>query len=429
VSTGNRSVSRARRGPSRERGLAKAEWLLLAGSVTLSLVLLEVFLRWYFPLFPSPYQPDDVLLVKLVPGAKKAFTRLAVNGGQRIVTQINSQGFRGEELRPLDRQKRIIVYGDSNVQAEFSELPATFSKQLESRLAPAFGTGIEVINAGVVSYGPDQYSLRLSGDIDRLRPALVVAVIFADNDFGDLIRNRIYRLNSRGDLELSRYGLARQMRAGLLAAAYPQGLHRLQLEKYAGKLWWLVGSRWSGSELTGDANPFNYVDLSLAHAQASYRDYVADGADVGYVENPFDDYYDADIALQPDSPSARYKIALMERVLVNLRDTAARAATKLVMVILPSAIDACDHYYFRVNTVRYPQYDRGRLSGLLESMALRSGIPYLNLLPVFRAADANLYYFHGGDNHWNDAGQAKSAQALAELIQQGELLGHNVEKR
>jgi len=204
VSTGNRSVSRVRRGPSRERGLAKAEWLLLAGSVTLSLVILEVFLRWYFPLFPSPYQPDDVLLVKLVPGAKKAFTRLAVNGGQRIVTQINSQGFRGEELRPLDRQKRIIVYGDSNVQAEFSELPATFSKQLESRLAPSFGTGIEVINAGVVSYGPDQYSLRLSGDIDRLRPALVVAVIFADNDFGDLIRNRIYRLNSRGDLELRR---------------------------------------------------------------------------------------------------------------------------------------------------------------------------------------------------------------------------------
>jgi hypothetical protein len=181
--------------------------------------------------------------------------------------------------------------------------------------------------------------------------------------------------------------------------------------------------------LTGDANPFNYVDQSLAHAHASYRDYVAEGANAGYVENPFDDYYDADIALEPDSPSARYKISLMERVLVNLRDTAARAATRLVMVILPSAIDACDDYYFLVNTARYPQYDRGRLSGLLESMAMRNGIPYLNLFPAFRAADANLYYFHGGDNHWNDAGQAKSAQLLAELIQQDQLLGRNVQKR
>ncbi len=273
-----------------------------------------------------------------------------------------------------------------------------------------------------MSYGPDQYSLRLSGDIEKLQPALAVVVIFADNDFGDLIRNRIYRLNSRGDIELSRYRLARQTRAGLQAAAYPRALHRLQLEKYGGKLWSLVRSRWSESQVTGDANPFNYVDLSLAHAHASYQDYVADGANVGYVENPFDDYYDADIALQPDSPSARYKIALMERVLVNLRDTAARGATKLVMVILPSPIDACEHYDFQVNTVRYPQYDRGRLSGLLESMAMRNGIPYLNLLPAFRAADANHYYFHGGDNHWNDAGQAKSAQLLADLIQQGQLL-------
>jgi hypothetical protein len=41
-----------------------------------------------FPPFLSRYQPDDVLLVKLVPGAKKAFTRLAVNGGQRFVSQI-----------------------------------------------------------------------------------------------------------------------------------------------------------------------------------------------------------------------------------------------------------------------------------------------------------------------------------------------------
>jgi len=418
MGSADRSASQAGCVSSLERGLAKAEWLLLGASILVSLALLELFLRLWFPLFPSPYQPDDVLLVKLVPGAKKAFTRLAVNGGQRIVSQINSQGFRGEELRPLNHLKRVIVYGDSNVQAEFSELPATFPKQLESRLAPAFSAGVEVINAGVVGYGPDQISLRLPGDLEKLKPALVVVVVFADNDFGDLIRNRIYRVNSRGDIELSRYRLAPQWRANLQEAAHPRGLHRLQLERYASRLWWSVRQRWSQAPMSPDEYQSTYVEQSLKRSQMDFRAYMTDDADAA---NPFADLYDADIALQPDSPSARLKTALMERVLIKLRDTTARASTGLVLVILPSAVDVCDHYYF-VNTRRYPQYDRGRLSGLVEDMAVRNGIPYLNLWHAFRAEDANLYYFHGGDDHWNDAGQAKAAQLLADLIKQRQLL-------
>ncbi len=424
MSTCSRRVLRVRNNRSRARGMATADWLLLAVSTVSSLALLEVFLRLWFPVFPSSYQADDVLLTKLVPGASKAFTRLAVNGGQRIVSHINSQGFRGEELRPLDRQKRVIVYGDSNVQAEFSELAATFPKQLESRLAPAFATGIEVINAGVVGYGPDQYSLRLAADAQKLRPSLIVVVIFADNDYGDLIRNRIYRLNSRGTMELMPHALTPQMKAQLRRADHPEGLRRLQMERYAARLWSLVLSRWSaGHGSPYESDRFLYVEQGLANRRAYYRNYVAAGASAGYVENPFDDYYDADIALQPDSDSARYKIALMEQVLINLRDSAARAAAKLVLVILPSAIDACDGYYFQVNAAKYPQYDRARLSGLIEAMAVRNGIPHLNLFPAFRAQDANLYYFHGGDDHWNDAGQARAAQLLADLIERNQLLG------
>jgi hypothetical protein len=405
--------------------MGRAEWLLLGLSVTVSLGLLELFLRMFFPLFSSPYQPDDVLLVKLVPGAKRAFTRLAVNGGQRIVSQINSDGFRGEELRPLDHVQRVIVYGDSNVQAEFSELPATFPKQLELRLAPAFKTGVEVINAGVVGDGPDQISLRLLRDLGKFKPALVIVVVFADNDFGDLIRNRIYILNSRGDLELNRYRLSPQWRARLEAAAYPQGLRRLQLERYAARLWWLVRQRWWPVPLAPDGewrSNQTYVEDSLAANQRVFKDYMADVHGEGYAEDPFFDYYDADIALQPDSPSARYKTALMEKVLLKLRDTTAQGATRLALLILPSAIDACDHYDLPLDAHRFPQYDRGRLSGLVADMAARNGIPYLNLLPTLRAVDANLYYFHGGDNHWNDAGQAKAAQLLANLIEQRQLL-------
>lgn len=396
-----------------------ADWLLLGVSITVSLGLLELFLRLFFPLFPSPYQPDDVLLVKVVPDAKKAFTRLAVNGGQRIVSHFNSEGFRGDELRPLNHLKRVIVYGDSNVEAEFSELPATFPKQLESRL----DSDVEVLNAGVAGYGPDQISLRLAGDLEKFKPALVVVVVFADNDFGDLIRNRIYKLNSRGDIELNRYRLAPGVRAKMERAAYPHGLRRLQVAKYTARLWWTLQERWSAASMNSEREFFaHYVDRSLALNQMVFRGYVGDSSDEGYAADPFYDYYDADIALQPDSPSARYKIALMEKVLMKLRDTAAHAATELILTILPSPVDVCDHYDFPVNMQQYPQYDRSRLSALVENMAVRNGISYLNLWHAFREEDANRYYFHGGDDHWNDAGQAKAAHLLADLIKRRQLL-------
>jgi len=388
-----------------------------------SLALLELFLRLFFPLYPSPYQPDEVLLVKIVPNSKKAFTRLPINGGQRIVSQFNSHGFRGPELRPMDHLRRVIVYGDSNVEAEFSELPATFPRQLESRLRRVLGPGVEVLNAGVAGYGPDQVSLRLAGDLADLKPALVVVVVFADNDFGDLIRNRIFRLNSQGEIEQRPAHLASNVNDEIRRAAYPTGIRRLQLERYARRLFWMMGERWASLPPGPSRELFNdYVNLSLELNFKTFQEYMSDRAGEGPAADPFYDYYDADIALEPESPSARYKVALMEKVLIRLRDTTTRFGAELVLTILPSALDICDHYDFRVDTARYPQYDRMRLSGLLETLAARNDIPYLNLWPRFRETDANRYYFHGGDNHWNDAGQAEAARLLAILIEDRGLL-------
>jgi hypothetical protein len=412
-------VSRPVCDPSRRRGLSGAEWLLLLVSTAVSFGLLELALRLFAPLYPTVFQPDEVALVKLIPGSRMALTRLAVNGGQRIVARINGDGFRGEELKPPDHLERVIVYGDSNVQAMFSELAATFPKQLESRLNASHGPDVEVLNAGVNGDGPDQISLRLLRDLEKFKPALVNVVVFADNDYGDLIRNKMYRLNARGDLELNHYPLAPEMRAALEAAAHPRGLHRVQLAKYAH---WLLLRLWQPAYSPASLSPYAYVNDSLVLDQEEFRDYMAARPGVDDAENPFGDHYDADIALQPDSPSARYKIALMEKVLVRLRDSTVRAGTHLVLVILPSALDACAHYDFLVNTARYPQYDRSRLSGLIEAMATRNDIAFLNLWQPFRAVDANRYYFHGGDDHWNDAGQAKAAQLLADLIEQRRLL-------
>jgi hypothetical protein len=423
LSTADTPVAVTEPAVRRSRGVRWGNWLLLGVSMMLSLVLTELLLRLFAPPLASAYRPDDVLLMNPIPGARKVYYRLPVNGGQHIAVEFNSDGFRGAPLRPLQHQKRVMVYGDSNVEADFSELAATFPKQLESRLKRELGLDIETVNAGVIGYGPDQISLRLPEELAKFKPALVVAVIFADNDFGDLIRNRIYRLNPQGELTLNRYGLAPGLRARMQTLAYPRGLRRLQLRRYAAVAWGMLREKLLGPPMMPDSEYFtNYVDISLARNQQTFQEHVIDSPDGGYSDDPLDDYYDADIALEPDSPSARYKVALMEKVILKLRDSAAQARTPLVLTILPSPLDACDHYDMQVDARRYPRYDRSRLSGLVEDMAARNGIPYLNLWYAFRESDADHLYFRGGDTHWNDAGQAVGARLLAELIERQQLL-------
>ena len=86
---------------------------------------------------------------------------------------------------------RIVVYGDSNVQAIFSTDANTFPEQLESIVSLDLGRPVEVVNAGVIGYGPDHYLLRMTAELPVLQPELVVMTIFADNDLGDPLRHRL----------------------------------------------------------------------------------------------------------------------------------------------------------------------------------------------------------------------------------------------
>jgi hypothetical protein len=400
--------------PAARRSPVGGAWLALATSSLLCVGALELALRWFAPLPASPYQPDDQLLVTLVPGAKKVFRRPS---GQRITSQVNSDGFRGEEIEADHGQRRIIVYGDSNVAAEFSELDATFAVQLERALAPH---GVEIINAGVVGYGPDQVSLAMPADIARLAPSLVLVVVFADNDFGDLLRNRIYRAEP-GEPLLNNYRLSPTMRAELAAGAFPRGLRRLQVRRYGGRLWAMVRDRWAEGGTTSSYVE-TYIESSRERTAASFAGYLAENPGDRIAEHPFHDYYDADIAMLPQLASAKLKIDLMEKVLLRLRALAAQSATPLALLILPSAIDVCEHYDMRVDTARYPQYERERLSGTVEALAARAQIAHLNLYQPMRASNACAFYFDGGDGHWNDAGQAFAARLVAQFIEDQRLL-------
>src|SRR6185503_7481910 len=107
---------------------------------------------------------------------------------------VNALGLRGDEPEPTaNGRQRIVVYGDSFVEAEFSPLAETFPKRLEARLRAA-GVPLEVLNAGVVGYGPDQVCVRLEKELTQLRPDLLIVALASGNDYGDLVRNKLFRL-------------------------------------------------------------------------------------------------------------------------------------------------------------------------------------------------------------------------------------------
>jgi len=354
------------------------------------------------------YQADDRLIFKFIPDRRSMMTHARVNGGETVEHRINSQGFRGDELRPAGAMTRLVVYGDSFIHAFYTRQEETFVARLGASLAERLGRPVEAVNAGVSSYGPDQIALKMEDELDRLRPDLAIVAVFAGNDYGDLMRNKIFRLGVDGLLVDNRWKLDPQVRM------------RLDLSQRESILKRTIRSLIGAARAT--ANPGADVtssDFLLAEAQREYKGFVLDRDDV--VTNTHVDYYSADISMAPDSASARYKVALMQAVLQRIRDIAARSGVPLVFLFIPHPADVSESNDWGMSDRRrFQGYDGRNQSAPLEAAAVSLGVPFLGLHELYRAHGAGALYLRGGDDHWNAAGQQLAATAMAELlVQQG----------
>jgi hypothetical protein len=404
---------------SRRRGRQLAIAVAVSAMTTfLTLGVCELALRALRPMPTSIYEPDETRLYRLVPNVVGEYRREPINGGQRMIWHTNSEGFRGPELLATGTHTRVMVYGDSMVEGAFSVEADTFTAQLASRLQHALGRPVEGVNAGVSGYGPDQVSLRLPVELRKYRPDLAVFVIFADNDFGDIVRNRLYRLDANGALVAGNSTLAPVFRETLEQESHPQGLRRLHLVRLLRRARAQLQLQ---ARSARETRQFDYIADSLRRSAAAFAKYEAGDIYVTQTD-ALGDHYDADLATDPQSPSARLKVRLMEGVIAKIRDECLAANVPMFLLVVPSPTDACDNYDASVDPVKYPQYDRVRLSSAVENAAQLAGIAHLNLFPILRARDANEYYFHGRDDHWNERGQALAATLASEAIVEHSLL-------
>lgn len=350
------------------------------------------------------FQPDDRLIFKFLPNRRSVMTHAPENGGATISHRINADGFRGEELRPIGTMMRLVVYGDSFIHAFYTPDGDTFVEQLGASLAKRIGKPVEAVNAGVSSYGPDQVALKMEDELGRLRPDLVVVAVFAGNDYGDLMRNKIFRLEADGSLVENRWKLDPQVRTRLDLSQRESILKRtIRSLRVAAP-----ATPNPGADVTG-------TDFLLAEAEREYKSFILDRDDV--VTNTHADYYSADVSMAPGSASARYKVALMHAVLGRIRDVAARSGVPLAFLFIPHPADVSEsNDWGMADRRRFPDYDGRNQIAPLEAAAKSLGVPFLSLYDLYRGRDATALYLHGPDDHWNSAGQALAAKAMAELL-------------
>ena len=394
---------------SRMSGEWNARLLGIGLASLLTLVLSEVAARIVVGRdYSSVLQLDPVVLHRLRPGAEKFFLHEPANGGGRVLVRVNSDGYRGEEL-DAGARTRVVVFGDSFIEAEVSEEAATYVEQLEDALAQGLGRDVEVVNAGVVAYGPDQVAVRMPQDLARLAPALAVVAIYAGNDYGDLLRNKIVRLDASGAARLAQPAIVDTLRAAFARAKRPV------LMKMVSRI---RNRPPSGGGATDSAaaerRRHALVDAWLGERVAELSSYQNEPDSV---RNLLGDTHDADVSLTPDAPSARLKMQLMSAAVGAIAEAAARANVPVLFVAIPAALDVDERYgSSQVDSSRYPAYSRSRLTDTVRTIVERRGLPVVDLFPAFRAAPRDQLYLKGGDNHWSNAGQALAARVTADSI-------------
>lgn len=382
-------------------------------SLFFAIAISEITLRTVLaPKFNSAFQLNDQYLYGLKPGVVKEFTHLPANGGGSHLYRVNSDGFRGDELRDRDESvKRVVVYGDSFIHAIFSEKDATFTERLEQMLAKQKGSFVEVVNAGVAGYGPDQIAFRMQRELSELDPDLVIVSIYSGNDFGDLARNKLFKIDSNGIAVPNTPSIDPKIVFQEKFSERELRVRRL-----------LRNVREAVRQPRSVRDPVEVVNLAFEQQVREYEEFALNGDNV--VRELRSDPYSADISLVADTPSAEFKTALMQGVFDDIKKQTELAVIPLVFMIIPHPIDVAfgKHESGFVDEVRWPEYEPDRLTAKLMALCANNDSNCLALLSPFRSKGGVALYLRGGDDHWNDLGQEVAAQEMVDFLEQNTLL-------
>lgn len=163
------------------------DWLtglgLFAFAILVALIVGEGAVRLVAPqqlILPRPdvWQPSDTF-----GHIKRPNIRTTMNVGAGTVQFVtDSRGFRIGAGERQSGERRILLLGDSFMEAREVEYEESLAGLLESRLSSQLGETVEVWNAGVSDWEPSHYALQARSILATDSVDLVIIALYLGND-------------------------------------------------------------------------------------------------------------------------------------------------------------------------------------------------------------------------------------------------------
>jgi len=410
------------------RGKRAARLAVATGATLLTLAACELGLRlWKYEGIERPAhpvtlrRPHPVRGWALTPGA----TAFDTDPDYAIRVTVSTAGLRDVE-HDLERRSgppRIVILGDSFMEAAQVELDETMARRLGDRLADR----AEVLNLGVAGYGTAQEYLYLRDEGERFQARVVVLAVFPLNDLRNNHRPLEEQIHGRDGLQARARPFA-TIAADRVSFEYPE-IERVEA--------WADDARVRRERARADRGPIRRLLLwelstrfvlsaTIAGDRPAPRS-VDPNVWLGTMLTRFEPAW-AERAL----PSERYaelfaqSWRITERLIVMTRDLAAARGAELVLMVVPDRIQIDDRYRDRIAAAYAgAELDLDRSSRRLEQLAIEHDIPSLDLVPVFRSADVGPLFHQTVDRHWNARGHDVAAAALAQFLVDRGLVGES----
>ena len=384
-------------------------------SLAITLVIIEIILRqFYFPTAsPAAYRkPDPFLGWRLEPNVRMINQNIEFS----VPIEYNSRGWRDVEhtLEKPEGTFRILVLGDSFMEAYSVALDDAFHRQLESLINESEATHVEVINLGVGGYGTLQEYRAFMEEGRLYDPDLVLVAFYTTND----VRNNsmeieaesteTFKVNSRPyllpggsddwDVVTNNYELAAQEyeEATQQAAEESKGFsfERLAIVRLIRQ-----------AQMQKDAQELTSTDANLEQNLSFW------------------------IGVHSCEPTPTYDDAweITSRIFARLNQAVEDSGGQLVVFTVPGLQEVDQEFKDRVEELdRERNYCLDSLPGndRLRDVLTDLDVPMLNLTPVFQKKEntEGIDLYRWTDQHWNEAGHALAAEQVYEFLAEQGLL-------
>jgi hypothetical protein len=381
--------------------------VLVGAGIMLAVAMLEIGVRWLHLVPDRFWEPDAVLGVKLIPGDHGWWTQ---EDREFVVpVQINRQGLRDveHEYAKAPDVFRVLVIGDSFVEAMHVPLDATFGRLLEQQLnVDGAARHVEVVSAGVSGYGTASELLYFQHHGKRYQPDLVVLSFYPGND----VKNNSPSLEDTLKPVYAADGALERV-VGEAPKKRPHG--------------------WRG--LVARSKAYHYLRqlLLVRHPQLAHsliRHGLLKGDAVrtaGEHDGIPVDYGVYAATVQPDWQDAWQHT---ERLLTGLQEAVAASGAQFAVAVIgtrdqvyPRSWQEIVSAHPRMHT---ESWDLDGPQHRVERWCAARGVPCLALAPAFRETAAHggdpLYFRH--DGHWTVAGHRLAANAIRDFLEQHRLV-------